>query len=61
MMLPLFTVFTEKEDFDCYSSDDVRRVLRKLGEKDMFHRPPQDTKVFLFLSWVDVTKDFIKG
>ena len=61
MNLPLYTVATGSDYYDCYTSDDVRRVLRRLGEKDIFHRPPTDTIVFLYWSHEDVTTDFIKN
>jgi len=61
MNLPLYTVATGSNYYDCYTSDDVRRVLYRLGEKDMFHRPPADTVVYLFWSQEDITTEFIKN
>lgn len=60
MFLPLYTVATGCRYFDCATSDDVKRVLYRLGENDMFHRPPADTVVYLFLSGEDITEEFIK-
>lgn len=61
MCLPLYTVATGSNYYDCYTSDDVRRVLCYLGEKDIFHRPPADTVIYLYWSHEDITKDFIKN
>ena len=61
MNLPLYTVATGSDYYDCYTSDDVRRVLYRLGEKDMFRRPPADTVVYLYWSHEDITTDFIKN
>lgn len=61
MNLPLYTVVTGSDYYDCYTSDDVRRVLYRLGEKDMFHRLPADTVVYLYWSHEDITTDFIKN
>jgi len=61
MNLPLYTVATGSNYYDCYTSDGVRRVLSRLGEKDIFHRPPADTVVYLYWSHEDVTADFIKN
>lgn len=63
MMLPLYVIFSDVHpiDIDCYTSDQVQRELRKLAEKDSFRRIPSDVRIYLWRSWIDITKDFITG
>ncbi len=60
MNLPLYTVICDGKYYDCINSDMVRKILWRLSEKDIFHRPPRGTEVYSFCSWTNVTSHFIK-
>lgn len=60
MNLPLYHIFSDTSpiDIECYYEEQVRRHLNRIAEKDMFHRLPDDVRVYLWSSWIDVTDEF---
>lgn len=61
MGLPLYTVDDGTDYYDCYNSDDVCRVFNKIRERDIYRRLPAEVKVYTWLTWEDITSEFIRG